>query len=437
MLEGLLGFAAVLVLVMLRIPIAFAMGFVGMVGFMLETSYRASISMAARLIIDTSQDYGLSVVPLFILMGLFVNKAGISRELYAASNAFLGHLRGGLAMATIVACGGFAAISGSSLATAATMSKVAMPEMRRFNYSDKLSTASIAAGGTLGILIPPSVILVIYGLLTETSIGKLFVAGVIPGLIGIILYLVAVKFTVWRDPEAGPAGPRASVAERLAALKDVWAVLLLFFLVIGGLYGVFDVPPLNLSFSPTEAAGMGAMGAFLIAIARRRLSLSDTFDALRETAMTTAGLFAVLIGAWSFSNFGNVAGLPAALSNLVTAYDLPPWVVMCIILLIYIALGCVFESLSMLLLTVPIFFPIVTGLGYDPIWFGIIVVVVTEISLITPPVGLNVFVLRAVVRDVPTATIFRGVTPFWMVDIIRLLLLLSLPALVLFLPNQM
>lgn len=437
MLEGLLGFAAVLVLVMLRIPIAFAMGFVGMVGFMLETSYRASISMAARLIIDTSQDYGLSVVPLFILMGLFVNKAGISRELYAASNAFLGHLRGGLAMATIVACGGFAAISGSSLATAATMSKVAMPEMRRFNYSDKLSTASIAAGGTLGILIPPSVILVIYGLLTETSIGKLFVAGVIPGLIGIVLYLVAVKFTVWRDPEAGPAGPRASVAERLAALKDVWAVLLLFFLVIGGLYGVFDIPPLNLSFSPTEAAGMGAMGAFLIAIARRRLSLSDAFDALRETAMTTAGLFAVLIGAWIFSNFVNVAGLPAALSNLVTAYDLPPWMVMCIILLIYIALGCVFESLSMLLLTVPIFFPIVTGLGYDPIWFGIIVVVVTEISLITPPVGLNVFVLRAVVRDVPTAMIFKGVTPFWMVDIIRLLLLLSLPALVLFLPNQM
>ncbi|MBG6210935.1 tripartite ATP-independent transporter DctM subunit [Labrenzia sp. EL_126] len=437
MLEGLLGFAAVLVLVMLRIPIAFAMGFVGMIGFMIETSYRASISMAARLIIDTSQDYGLSVVPLFILMGLFVNKAGISRELYAASNAFFGHLRGGLAMATIVACGGFAAISGSSLATAATMSKVAMPEMRRFGYSDKLSTASIAAGGTLGILIPPSVILVIYGLLTETSIGKLFVAGVIPGLIGILLYLVAVKFTVWRDPDAGPAGPRATGAQKLSALKDVWAVLLLFFLVIGGLYGVFDIPPLNLSFSPTEAAGMGAMGAFLIAIARRRLSISTTFEALRETAMTTAGLFAVLIGAWIFSNFVNVAGLPAALSNLVTAYDLPPWMVMCIILLIYIALGCVFESLSMLLLTVPIFFPIVTGLGYDPIWFGVIVVVVTEISLITPPVGLNVFVLRAVVRDVPTATIFKGVTPFWMVDIVRLLLLLSLPALVLFLPNQM
>ncbi|NKI61294.1 TRAP transporter large permease [Labrenzia sp. PO1] len=437
MLEGLLGFAAVLVLVLLRVPIAFAMGFVGMIGFMIESGYRASISMTARLIIDTSQDYGLSVVPLFILMGLFVNKAGISRELYAASNAFLGHFRGGLAMATIVACGGFAAISGSSLATAATMSKVAMPEMRRFGYADKLSTASIAAGGTLGILIPPSVILVIYGLLTETSIGKLFVAGIIPGLLGVVLYLVAVQFTVWRDPEAGPAGERINLSGRLSALKDVWAVLLLFFLVIGGLYGVFDVPPINLSFSPTEAAGMGAMGAFLIALARRRLSLADALEALRETAMTAASLFAVLIGAWIFSNFVNIAGLPTALSDMVTAYNLPPWMVMGLILLIYIALGCVFESLSMLLLTVPIFFPVVTGLGYDPIWFGIIVVVITEISLITPPVGLNVFVLRAVVGDVPTATIFKGVTPFWMVDIIRLIILLTLPGLVLLLPNQM
>ncbi|WJS05954.1 TRAP transporter large permease [Roseibium aggregatum] len=437
MLEGLLGFAAVLVLVLLRVPIAFAMGFVGMIGFMIESGYRASISMTARLIIDTSQDYGLSVVPLFILMGLFVNKAGISRELYAASNAFLGHFRGGLAMATIVACGGFAAISGSSLATAATMSKVAMPEMRRFGYADKLSTASIAAGGTLGILIPPSVILVIYGLLTETSIGKLFVAGIIPGLLGVLLYLVAVQFTVWHDPEAGPAGERINLSGRLSALKDVWAVLLLFFLVIGGLYGVFDVPPINLSFSPTEAAGMGAMGAFLIALARRRLSLADALEALRETAMTAASLFAVLIGAWIFSNFVNIAGLPTALSDMVTAYNLPPWMVMGLILLIYIALGCVFESLSMLLLTVPIFFPVVTGLGYDPIWFGIIVVVVTEISLITPPVGLNVFVLRAVVGDVPTATIFKGVTPFWMVDIIRLIILLTLPGLVLLLPNQM
>ena len=437
MLEGIAGFGAVLLLVLLRMPIAFAMGLVGMVGFMLESSYRASISMVARLIIDTSQNYGLSVVPLFILMGLFVNKAGISRELYAASNAFLGHLRGGLAMATIVACGGFAAMSGSSLATAATMSKVAMPEMRRFGYSDSLATASIAAGGTLGILIPPSVILVIYGLLTETSVGKLFMAGIVPGLLGVLLYLVAVRYTVWRNPEAGPAGERATRSQRLLALREVWAVLLLFFLVIGGLYGVFDVPPLNIAFSPTEAAGMGAMGAFLIALVRGRLSFADTRDVLLETATTTASLFAVLIGAWVFSNFVNVAGLPQGLLALVTANELSPILVMAMILAIYIVLGCVFESLSMLLLTVPIFFPVVTQLGYDPVWFGIIVVVVVEISLITPPVGLNVFVLKGMVGDVSTMTIFKGVTPFWMVDIVRLLILLALPGLVLFLPNLM
>ena len=437
MTAALIGFAAVLILVLVRVPIAFAMGLVGMIGFMLETSYRASISMVGRLIIDTSQDYGLSVIPLFILMGLFVNKAGISRELYAVSNAFLGHLGGGLAMATIVACGGFSAISGSSLATAATMAKVAMPEMRRFGYSDQLSTASIAAGGTLGILIPPSVILVIYGLLTETSIGKLFIAGVVPGLLGIGLYLLAVRFSVWRNPGVGPAGPRTTWKERMATLRNVWAVLLLFFLVIGGLYGVFDFAPINLTFSPTEAAGMGAMGAFLIAIARNRLSINDAFGVLKEAAMTAASLFVVLIGAWIFSNFVNIAGLPAALIDLVSAHDLQPWQVMAFILVIYILLGCVFESLSMLLLTVPIFFPLVQQLGYDPIWFGIIVVVVTEISLITPPVGLNVFVLKGVVGTVTTATIFKGVTPFWIADIIRLILLLAFPALALFLPTQM
>lgn len=437
MIEGSLGLAAVLVLVLLRVPIAFAMGLVGMIGYMLETSFRGAISMVARLIIDTSQDYGLSVVPLFILMGLFVNKAGISRELYAASNAFLGHLKGGLAMATIVACGGFAAISGSSLATAATMSKVAMPEMRRYGYHDRLSTAAIAAGGTLGILIPPSVILVIYGLLTETSIGKLFIAGIIPGLMGIGFYLIAVRFSVARDPDAGPAGPRVSWGERLDALKGVWAVLLLFFLVIGGLYGVLDVWPLHLTFSPTEAAGMGAMGAFLIALARRRLGLRDIKEVLAETALTAASLFAVLIGAWIFSNFVNYAGLPEGLRALVQSHALSPWLVMTMIIGIYIILGCVFESLSMLLLTVPIFFPLVTGMGFDPVWFGVIVVVVTEISLITPPVGLNVFILKGVVGDVSTATIFKGVTPFWVVDILRLLLLLLLPGLVLFLPSLM
>ncbi len=437
MVESAIGFVAVFILVLLRIPIAFAMGIVGMIGLAFETSYRAAISMVGRLIIDTSQDYGLSVIPLFILMGLFVNKGGISRELYNVSNSFLGHFRGGLAMATIVACGGFAAICGSSLATAATMSKVAMPEMRKYGYADSLSTASIAAGGTLGILIPPSVILVIYGLLTETSIGKLFVAGIIPGMLGIILYLVAVRITVARDPKAGPAGPRASWRERINALGHVWAVLLLFGLVIGGLYGALDFWPINLAFSPTEAAGMGAAGAFLIALARGGISWKAMREVLEETTLTTASLFAVLIGAWIFSNFVNLAGLPEGLLALVTALDLGPWVVMGMILIIYILLGCIFESMSMLLLTVPIFFPLVTSLGFDPVWFGIIVVVVVEISLITPPVGLNVFILKGVVGDVSTGTIFRGVTPFWLMDIVRLILLLAFPTLVLFLPSQM
>jgi len=437
MTESLIGLAVVLGLVLLRMPIAFAMGIVGMVGYMLETSFRGAISMTARLIIDTSQDYGLSVVPMFILMGLFVNKGGLSRALYQASNAFLGHFRGGLAMATIVACAGFSAICGSSLATAATMSKVAMPEMRRYGYADSLSTASIAAGGTLGILIPPSVILVIYGLLTETSIGKLFIAGIVPGALGVLLYLVAVRITVMRNPAAGPAGDRMHWGQRLRALGGVWSVLILFFFVIGGLYGALNFAPLNLTFSPTEAAGMGAAGAFLIALARGGLTLRSTIEVLKETAITTAALFAVLIGAWIFSNFVNIAGLPEALRALVTQYSVAPWMVIVLILLIYILLGCVFESLSMLLLTVPIFFPVVIGLGYDPVWFGIVVVVVTEISLITPPVGLNVFILKGVIGDVTTGTIFRGVTPFWMVDIVRLALIVSLPWLALALPNSM
>ncbi len=437
MLISCIGFAAVLLLVFLRMPIAIAMGLVGIIGFAYQTNATAAVSMAGRLIIDTSQDYGLSVVPLFILMGLFVNKGGLSRELYQAAYVFMGHLRGGLAMATIVACAGFSAICGSSLATAATMSKVAMPQMRQYGYADRLSTASIAAGGTLGILIPPSVILVIYGLLTETSIGKLFIAGIIPGLMGVLFYLAAVKYTVMRDPESGPAGERTGWAGRGKALGDIWAVLLLFFIVIGGLYGALNFWPINLTFSPTEAAGMGAAGAFLIALSRGNLTFADVREVLVETAHTTATLFAVLIGAWIFSNFINLAGLPEALLSLVSSLGLGPMSVMLMIILVYIVLGCVFESLSMLLLTVPIFFPLVTSLGFDPVWFGIIVVVVTEISLITPPVGLNVFVLKGVVGNVSTGTIFRGVTPFWVVDIFRLVLLLFIPWLVLVLPNNM
>ena len=445
MIAALLGLGLVLILVLIRMPIVFAMGLVGTLGYAYERGgstfdergLNAAMSMVGRQIIDTSQDYGLSVVPLFILMGLFVNKGGMARELYAVSNAFLGHMRGGIAMATVAACGGFSAICGSSLATAATMSKVAMPEMRRYGYSDELSTASIAAGGTLGILIPPSVILVIYGLLTETSIGKLFMAGILPGMLGILFYLFAVRWTVWCNPASGPAGERANWKTRLGALRSVWAVLLLFFLVIGGLYGALDLAPLNLTFSPTEAAGMGAAGAFSIALFRGRLTIGSIIGVLKETCFTAAALFSVLIGAQVFSNFVNLAGLPEALIELVTVYDVSPFSVILMILGIYIILGCVFESLSMLLLTVPIFFPLVTSLGYDPVWFGIVVVVVTEISLITPPVGLNVFILKGVVGDVSTGTIFRGVTPFWIADIFRLVLIVLIPWITLVLPNQL
>ena len=426
---SIIGFVGLLILILLRTPISFAMAFVGFFGFLFLNDFNwiASLSMASRRIIDTSQDYGLSVIPLFILMGNLVTKAGLSKELYKASYSFLGHLRGGLSMATIVACGGFSAICGSSLATAATMAKVSMPPMRRYGYSDSLAAASIAAGGTLGILIPPSVILVIYGIMSEQSIRELFAAGFIPGMLGVLLYLGAVYWTVWRNPEAGPRGERMNTKQRVDSLKGVWGILLLFGIVMGGIYGGV--------FPPTEAAGIGAAGAFIIALLRKSLTIKNTFNVLYETAATTSSLFMVIIGALIFSTFITRAGLPDQLLQLITGNDISPMMVIFMILGIYILLGCVFESLSMLLLTIPIFYPVVESLGFDLIWFGIVVVVVTEISLITPPVGLNVFVLSGVLKDVKTATIFKGVTPFWVADIIRLSLITLIPAISLILPQ--
>ncbi|MBT3204812.1 MAG: TRAP transporter large permease [Gammaproteobacteria bacterium] len=426
---SIIGFVGLLILILLRTPISFAMAFVGFFGFLFLNDFNwiASLSMASRRIIDTSQDYGLSVIPLFILMGNLVTKAGLSKELYKASYSFLGHLRGGLSMATIVACGGFSAICGSSLATAATMAKVSMPPMRRYGYSDSLAAASIAAGGTLGILIPPSVILVIYGIMSEQSIRELFAAGFIPGMLGVLLYLGAVYWTVWRNPEAGPRGERMNTKQRVDSLKGVWGILLLFGIVMGGIYGGV--------FTPTEAAGIGAAGAFIIALLRKSLTIKNTFNVLYETAATTSSLFMVIIGALIFSTFITRAGLPDQLLQLITGNDISPMMVIFMILGIYILLGCVFESLSMLLLTIPIFYPVVESLGFDLIWFGIVVVVVTEISLITPPVGLNVFVLSGVLKDVKTATIFKGVTPFWVADIIRLSLITLIPAISLILPQ--
>jgi tripartite ATP-independent transporter DctM subunit len=433
-----IGFAVLLILILvLRMPIAFAMGIVGFFGFaMLQGlgfdnifSFRwiAPLTLASNRVVETVQEYSLSVIPLFILMGNIVTRSGLSQELYNASYAFLGHRKGGLAMSTVLACGGFSAICGSSLATSATMAKVAMPPMRKFGYSDSLATASIAAGGTLGILIPPSVILVIYGLLTESSIRELFAAGFIPGMLGIVLYMAAVRYVVWRNPAAGPAGERMTFKERMIALRGIWGVLMLFTIVMGGIYlGIF---------TPTEAAGIGAGGALLIGFSRRSLSLSGLYETLVDTARTSAMLFSVVIGALIFSDFINRAGLPDALLNFVTALDVTPIVVILVILCIYIVLGMVFESLSMLLLTVPVFYPLVASLGFDLVWFGIVVVVVTEISLITPPVGMNVFVLSAVLKDVKAGTIFKGVTPFWCVDIIRLLIIVFVFQVSMFLPE--
>lgn len=429
MIFALIGFAVVLVLAFMRMPLGVALGLVGLVGFAELSNYRAGMSNAARLVIDSGQSYGLSVVPLFILMGLMVDRGGMARELYAAAYAFLGHRKGGLAMSTIVACGMFSAICGSSLATAATMSKVSMPEMRRYKYDDSLATASIAAGGTLGILIPPSVILVIYGLITNASVGKLFIAGVLPGVLGVLFYLGAVFFVVSRNPDAGPAGEKSDWGARLVALRDVWTTLGLFIFVIGGIYVG--------AFTPTEAAGMGAAGAIAIAYFRGALSWKVLMEVARETTLTTAKLFLVVFGAMVFSNFVNRAGLPDALLNLAQSFDVPPIGVIFVILLIYLLLGCVFESLSMILLTVPIFAPLVQGLGFDLIWFGILVVVATEISLITPPIGMNVFVLKGVLKDVSVGTIFKGVTPFWIADIFRILVIALIPGLALWLPSMM
>lgn len=432
---SLIGFVVLIALIFFRIPLGVAMGVVGVAGFayvQLEEfgnprGWSAALNMVSQVAFETGLSYSLSVVPLFILMGNFITESGLSAQLYRASHAFLGHLRGGLALATVVSCGVFSAVCGSSMATAATMSKVAMPSMRKYNYSDELASGSIAAGGTLGILIPPSVILVIYGIMTETDIGKLFIAGLLPGLLGIILYMAAVSVTVRFKPEAGPAVEKVNWKERLHALRHVWAVCALFIVVMGGIYSGI--------FTPTEAAGIGASGAFVIALLRKTLTFNSLVKILVGTVRTSSMLFFLVIGAVLFSNFINLAGLPDALRDMVLGMDVSPVMVILAIIAIYLILGCVLESMSMILLTVPVFYPLVQAMGLDLVWFGILVVVVTEISLITPPVGLNVFVLRTVLPDVKLATIFKGVTPFWFADVVRLILIATIPAISLYLPG--
>lgn len=427
MTETLIAFAALLTMAFARVPIAFAMLIVGVVGFALKRGVSPALEQLALTTFAAGINYELSVVPLFILMGNFVAKAGMSHELFRAAYTFIGHLRGGLAMSSIVACAGFGAICGSSIATAATMARVAYPPMKKLGYSDKLAASAIAAGGTLGILIPPSTIMVIYGILTETNIGKLFAAGAIPGILATFLLCMAVQYVVWRDPKAGPPGPRSSWAERIAALKEIWGVVGLFAVSIGGIYGGI--------FTATEGAGIGAFGAFVFAWARRTLTWRILFEVLVESARTTSMLFAILIGALVFANYINFTSMPTDLKNFVTQFQIHPIMVIVAICAIYVILGTAMEELSMILLTVPLFFPIVVGLGFDPVWFGILVVVVVEIGLISPPVGMNLFVLNSLLPHISTPTLFRGVTPFVIADVIRLAILIAFPAISLWLPS--
>ena len=429
MIEALLGFGAVFLMAFLRVPLAVAMSVAGLVGLSLMRGWPAAYASTSQTIFETGFHYVLSVIPLFVLMGNLVARAGMARELFTAANAFVGHRRGGLAMASIIASGGFGSICGSSIATAATMSKVAYPQMKAHGYKDTLATGSIASGGTLGILIPPSTILVIYGIITETDIGKLFVAGILPGLVAITCLCLAVVFVTWRDPEAGPPAERFSWAERLKAVRGIWGVALLFALVIGGIYGGV--------FTATEGAGVGAAGAFVFALARGTLTLPVLKDILIESARTTAMLFTILIGAMIFTNFINFTSMPGDLRDFVLQFSPHPIMVVVVMMGIYLLLGMVMEELAIVLLTIPVFFPVITGLGFDPVWFGILIVTIVEIGMISPPVGLNLFVLSSLLPNVKLTTIYKGVWPFVVADIVRLGILIAFPVIALWLPGLM
>ncbi len=429
MTETLIGFAAFLLLAFLRVPMAFAMGIVGFTGVAYMLNFNVAAAMIAQVTYETGLSYTLSVIPLFILMGNFVVRARMSDELYRAAYMFIGHKRGGLAMATVIACAGFGAICGSSIATAATFTKVSYPSMRKYGYSDVLAAGSIAAGGTLGILIPPSVIMVIYGIMTETSIGKLFIAGIIPGLVATALLCGAVMWITWRDPKAGPPAERHSWPERIEALQHVWPVIALFVLVIGGIYVG--------AFTATEGAGIGAGGAFLFALFRRALTWRVLRDVLVESARTTSMLFMILIGALLFANFVNYTSMPADLRSFVTLFQATPVLVVIAICFIYVVLGTAMEELSMILLTVPLFFPVIAALGYSPIWFGILIVIVVQIGLISPPVGMNIFVVKNLLGHISIGTVFRGVTPFTVALVVLLAVIVAFPGLATWLPSYM
>jgi len=423
------GFVALFGLILLRVPVGMAMGLVGVTGYGYIVGAGPALKMVGQTSMRTVTDYTFGVIPMFLLMGAIVSASGMSRELFRAANSLVGHWRGGLGIATIAACGGFAAISGSSVATAATFATVAYPEMRRYDYPQSFAAGVIAAGGTLGAIFPPSTVLAVYGLITQQDIGKLFIAGILPGLLAVSMYMLTIAAIGLARPGFLPAGPRSDWKERLASLRDVWAALALFVFVIGGLYGGL--------FTPTEAGGVGACGAFLISIARRRLTPAGVLKSLLQATRTAAAVFTVLIGALLFGYFLTVTETPQKVTEFLTGLGLGRYGVLALIMLMYLALGCLMDAMAMIILTVPIVFPVVTAIGFDPIWFGIIIVMTVELGLIHPPVGMNVFVIKTAVKDVSFTTIFKGVLPFIATDILRLVILISFPTIALYLPSLM
>jgi len=427
LLVGITAFLVLIFLLAITVPIGVAMMLCGVGGLAMIIGLVPSLSLFGTTVMQSVVTYDLSIIPLFILMGALASRSGLSQELYDAFNAWLGGFRGGLALATVGACGAFAAICGSSVATAATMSKVALPEMKKYRYSDSMATGSVAAGGIIGILIPPSVILVLYGLLTESSIGDLFIAGFLPGILTILVFMIVISIVTRLNPESGPAGKKSTWKQKLNATLKTWAITALFATVIGGIY--FGV------FTPTEAAGVGAFGALFIAFSRKRLNRDMMKETLLETGQTSAMIFTILIGAITLNNLVIFSGLANALADFVSGLDMSPATVMLIILLMYLIMGCFLDALAMILLTVPIFYPIVSDLGYDPIWFGIIVVMVVELGLITPPIGMNVFVIKGMVQSVPLVSIYKGVLPFVIGQVVLIIAVFLIPEIALWLPE--
>lgn len=426
---SLAAFIAMFGLTLLSVPIGVAMGLVGAIGFAFTTSSQAAISLLGSSPFTTASDGALLLIPLFILMGSLATSTGLSAEIFRAANTWLGHRRGGLAFASLAACGGFAAINGSSVATAVTMTKIALPEMRKYGYDASIGAGILAAGGTLGIMIPPSVVFVIYGLMTDQDIGKLFAAGVLPGILALILYGVTIGILATRKPEKFPSTERYSWKQRLVAVQGLWATAVLFSFVLGGMYWGL--------FTPTEAAGMGVVGALVIGLVRRQLSMSQIMDALNETVKVTASIFTIVIGAYLFGYLLTTLGTTQAIINVLTELPINKYMVLGLVLLMYVALGAIMDELAMILLTVPIVFPAMMQLGFDPIWFGVIIVMTVTFGMICPPVGMNVFVVHASAPDIPLRKIYGGVMPFIMADVVRLLIIVAFPGISLLLPSLM